>query len=1046
MDIENNSYKGNQISSSQILDYWYQLEFYNPCWPVKPQDIDLSKNATPWLQPQSNPKIRASYDVYVGKAFSRNLIQWMLKKLNLQAKNNHVERDTSKSCLFALKVDETGKYVVGSFTLSSFVWAICQLVSAGEFNKKLSMAELDMLQQDLDNRLSQAYTGEEAPQISKNSLTTLYSSVCTTLKIKDHLHTSALWARKKIQYANQKGEFPPLDPSTELLPSFLLNDILKIQKSPTQKINTYIQAMLEKKHSEMQCIQIDTDVEQMQRWLSADSFPLGVWPSPYTPSLMQQLGINLAISNEQNIFSINGPPGTGKTTLVKEIVVSNVIQRAILMSEYDDPEKAFKKDVFKNPPDQYSKTFYKLDKNLSAYGMIVASHGNTAVENISKELPRSIEKDRTGRFSRTGPCAIEDTYFADIATQYMNEPAWGLISARLGKKENLKELKTHLWTGKRGADNNVTLKQYFDEAAKGKRPDWQSARQKFATALQAVYDAQKDIACAQTLLVEENNARTVKMDAQVKVDKASVEHSREKETLEAQKEALTKLEKKLALQRQNIETLQSSLSFWKRILWRLFKNNSVIKEWLKTQQNADETIIQITRQRTLCQTQKDAVDKAGTRLKSAEHDLRLANQRLQDICESIIPYKSLFGRNWADIFFWENITENESSQIACPWTHAEYDKLREELFYQALMLHKAFVLSSNSVKQNLKRLFSMWDGNFIKSDCQAAYGDLLNTLLLVIPVVSTTFSSVQTFLEDVAAEELGFLIVDEAGQATPQSALGAIWRTRKAIVVGDPLQIEPIVTIPKELSKRFADENNIPPDYRIPELSVQSLADQLNPYGGFRDINGESVWLGCPLIVHRRCLYPMFQISNNVAYNGRMFNQTEAPAPEIKFLLEQSAWFDIKGAEKGDSNHTVPQQIRFVANLVRQSLDVYEGLPDLYIITPFTTVDWALKAAIRPIIKNTLPQTDAEDITDWISKHCGTIHTFQGKEANEVLLVLGCDAQSGEGAMRWVGKKPNIINVAVSRARYRLGIIGDYDIWRDIPHVQEICKYLEFQR
>lgn len=84
----------------------------------------------------------------------------------------------------------------------------------------------------------------------------------------------------------------------------------------------------------------------------------------------------------------------------------------------------------------------------------------------------------------------------------------------------------------------------------------------------------------------------------------------------------------------------------------------------------------------------------------------------------------------------------------------------------------------------------------------------------------------------------------EAGQATPQSALGTLWRTRKAIVIGDPLQVEPIVTVPKELRKRFADENGVPPVYRLPELSVQNLADQLNRYGGIRRFGGEELWLG----------------------------------------------------------------------------------------------------------------------------------------------------------------------------------------------------------
>ena len=54
----------------------------------------------------------------------------------------------------------------------------------------------------------------------------------------------------------------------------------------------------------------------MKKILSPEKYPLGKWPSEYTPVLMQQIGINLSLDFEKPVFSINGPPGSGKTTLV----------------------------------------------------------------------------------------------------------------------------------------------------------------------------------------------------------------------------------------------------------------------------------------------------------------------------------------------------------------------------------------------------------------------------------------------------------------------------------------------------------------------------------------------------------------------------------------------------------------------------------------------------------------------------------------------------------------------------------------------------------
>ncbi|WP_156936309.1 hypothetical protein [Clostridiisalibacter paucivorans] len=75
-------------------------------------------------------------------------------------------------------------------------------------------------------------------------------------------------------------------------------------------------------------------------------------------------------------------------------------------------------------------------------------------------------------------------------------------------------------------------------------------------------------------------------------------------------------------------------------------------------------------------------------------------------------------------------------------------------------------------------------------------------------------------------------------------------------------QVEPVVTVPKELSKKFTEEFGIEVSYRAQELSVQALADSINLYGGYREYSNGKMWLGCPLVIHRRCLDSMFSIFN----------------------------------------------------------------------------------------------------------------------------------------------------------------------------------------
>jgi superfamily I DNA and/or RNA helicase len=63
------------------------------------------------------------------------------------------------------------------------------------------------------------------------------------------------------------------------------------------------------------------------------------------------------------------------------------------------------------------------------------------------------------------------------------------------------------------------------------------------------------------------------------------------------------------------------------------------------------------------------------------------------------------------------------------------------------------------------------------------------------------------------------------------------------------------------------------------------------------------------------------------------------------------------------------------------------------------------------------------------SDNVGTIHTVQGQEADVVIIVLG-SSPGAERARRWAAETPNVLNVAVSRAKRRLYVIGDRRRWQ----------------
>ncbi len=254
--------------------------------------------------------------------------------------------------------------------------------------------------------------------------------------------------------------------------------------------------------------------------------------------------------------------------------------------------------------------------------------------------------------------------------------------------------------------------------------------------------------------------------------------------------------------------------------------------------------------------------------------------------------------------------------------------------------------------------------------------------------------------------------IDEAGQATPQSAVGLIQRSKRCVIVGDPLQIEPVVTISKNLVNKFRNDKGIPEVWSPYASSVQRLADRISVYGTQID---ENTWTGFPLRTHRRCQDPMFSIANKIAYQDQMVLGTSTEESSEKYL-GASCWFDVVGGGEGDSQ-VIKEEIEFLAQKIAELRETYQN--NVYVISPFKAVAKECDKVLRERFND--PKL-----------LCGTIHTFQGKEADVVFLVLGSQPNR-EGSRRWASEKPNMLNVAVTRAKKRCYIIGNKKLWVKQP-------------
>ena len=389
--------------------------------------------------------------------------------------------------------------------------------------------------------------------------------------------------------------------------------------------------------------------------------------------------------------------------------------------------------------------------------------------------------------------------------------------------------------------------------------------------------------------------------------------------------------------------------------------------------------------------------------------------------------------------------QNDDFQIAGLWQDNELNDARSRLFGCALQLHEAWLaevaITGGGFGSNLFLISEFLKGSAGLNKEQTL--SVWQSLFMVIPVVSSTFASFARQFRDVGAGCLGYLFIDEAGQAVPQAAAGAIWRAKRVMAVGDPIQIEPVFTTPPPLVRTLERIAALPDCANVSptEVSVQILADRCNAFGASVLRKGESdaTWIGSPLRVHRRCADPMFGIANQIAYDNKMVFGNTDPAkrlpPKQDFYLGSSSWVQIAG--EAASRQFVQEQadlvIRMLAEIVRHS----GGLPDLYIITPFKQIKTEL---CRQIAGNAALKT-IKGLQQWCRMRIGTVHTFQGKEEKMVWLVLGCDAKT-DGAAQWAAGKPNLLNVALTRAKHYVFVIGDKDLWAGKKYFDVAAKNL----
>ncbi|WP_341789915.1 hypothetical protein [Rickettsia endosymbiont of Polydrusus tereticollis] len=164
------------------------------------------------------------------------------------------------------------------------------------------------------------------------------------------------------------------------------------------------------------------------------------WPSSPNNSLalLQAAAINSIFNKtatNQNLFAINGPPGTGKTTLLFDVIANLYVTRAVQLASLKTPAEGFESEGFSDKPTNFQHNIKPLKPSLQGYSIILASSNNNAVENISRELPLYAKIDQIYH--------KELGFFKQL---FYKKDSWGIFAAILGKASNKQKFMNKFWS------------------------------------------------------------------------------------------------------------------------------------------------------------------------------------------------------------------------------------------------------------------------------------------------------------------------------------------------------------------------------------------------------------------------------------------------------------------------------------------------------------------------------------------------------------------------------------------------------------------------
>lgn len=270
-------------------------------------------------------------------------------------------------------------------------------------------------------------------------------------------------------------------------------------------------------------------------------------------------------------------------------------------------------------------------------------------------------------------------------------------------------------------------------------------------------------------------------------------------------------------------------------------------------------------------------------------------------------------------------------------------------------------------------------------------------ILKVFPIWLVNLSELNSVLP-LQEDMFDLVIIDEATQCDMASALPAIYRAKRAVIVGDPNQLRHYSFVSSKQQEQLRKKLHMPED-GILDYRNRSILDMFIS-------KVESQEQVSFLREHFRSTPSIIEFSNRYFYDGQLEVLKSTPKHTTHHqieLIQVDGKRDKKGINAIEAEHVLAK----IDFLIKEHKDSTEK-PSIGIVSPFSSQ----VTYIQHLLKKKYELATLKDFQIL----CGTPYHFQGSEREIIILSFGiCDDSHPSAFIH--ASKPEVLNVAITRAK-----------------------------